>query len=87
MSKASRMHHSDEFGKGGSSSALVGFDAPMIGAASSIGVDGLTERESGVTPPPPPFTMKALVIGLVVMFLAGVVGLTLLMQFGPKLAH
>jgi hypothetical protein len=77
MPKASRMHHADEFGRIGSS-ALSGTDAPMIGAAAAIVVDGLTERESGGTPPPPPVTVSAIAVGLVVLFLAGVVAVPLL---------
>lgn len=89
MSKASRMHHSDEFGKPASgvisrSNALSFFSRRSIGAPSTITLDAITERESGVTPPPPPFTMKALVIGLVVVFVMGTTLLVLLMQFGPQ---
>ena len=82
MSKASRTHHGDEFGKSGRN-ALVGCDGPLIGAASTIALDALVERESGATPPPPPFTIRALVIELVVMFLVGVAALVLLLQYAP----
>ena len=90
MSKASRTHHSDEFGKPASgamsgSNASSIFSRRSIGAPSAIRIDALVERESGVTPPPPPFSMKALVIGLVVAFLIGIAILGLLMVFGPQL--
>lgn len=84
MTKASRMHHGDEFGKPGSS-AVSGLDGPVIGAASAIVVDGLAERESGKTPPPPPVSLKALGIGLAVMFVLGVLTLTVLLRFVPVL--
>jgi len=71
-----RLHNADEFGKSGASASIIGLHAPIIGAASSILVDGITERESGVTPPPPPLSMRAIVVGLIVMFLVGAVGLT-----------
>jgi len=73
MTKASRMHHGDEFSKSASGGGIIGLDAPMIGAAASIAVDALTERESGVTPPPPPISVKALGIIFAVMFVLGVV--------------
>ena len=46
-------------------------------------LDGITERESGVTPSPPPISVKALVIGLGVLFLVGVVIMIVLMVYGP----
>lgn len=70
MSKSSRAHTSEEFGKPGSS-ALSGMDAPMIGAAASIFTDALTEQESGATPSPPAITVRMVVIALVVMFAFG----------------
>jgi hypothetical protein len=88
MPKASRTHHSDEFGKPASgvvsgSSAMSAFGRRSVGTASAITLDGITERESGVTPPPPPISVKALVIGLAVMLLAGIVIMIVLMQYGP----
>ena len=77
MSKASRPHSSDEFGKSGSSS-LSGLDAPMIGASSSILIDAIAERESGVTPPPPAISVRAVVVALILLFLVGVTGVTVL---------
>lgn len=71
MSRRSHGHDSNEFGKP-SSSSLTGLDAPLIGAPSSIIVDGINERESGVTPPPPAITIKTLVATLVIMFMLGV---------------
>jgi len=81
------MHHADEFGKPASgvvsaNSALLS-SRRSIGTPSAITLDGIAERESGITPPPPPFSMRALVIGLAVMFLVGLVVLGLLMRFGP----
>lgn len=81
MPKPSRMHHGDEFGHSGSGSSTAGVDGPMIGAGALITLDGITERESGVTPPPPPVSVKALIIGFSVMFIAGVVGLILFMTY------
>ena len=74
----SHKHDGDESGRPRSGSALAGMDAPMIGAAALITIDGIVERESGVTPPPPPISVKALVIALIVMFLLGVALLTML---------
>jgi hypothetical protein len=81
MAKRSRQHTSDEFGKQGS--GLAGTDAPMIGAAGAIFSDALTERESGVTPPPPPISVRTFVLIFVVMFVIGVVSLILLQHFFP----
>jgi hypothetical protein len=72
MSEGSRTHHGDEFGKSGSGT-LRGLDAPLIGAPTTILLDGIVERESGETPPPPPVSVKAIVIVLVVMLLLGAV--------------
>jgi len=83
MPKKSRTHGSEEFGRPGSSS-ISGLDAPMFGASSSIMVDALVERESGVTPPPPLISVKAIVIGLAVMFVIGVIGASLLLRTLPS---
>ena len=88
MPKPSRTHHSDEFGKPASgvvsgSSAMSAFGRRSVGAPSAITLDGITERESGVTPSPPPISVKAIVIGLSVMLLVGIVIMIVLMQFGP----
>ena len=69
---ASRRHHGDEFGQP-ASGKLTGLDAPFIGAPTGILIDGIVESESGRTPSPPPFSVKAAAIGLVVMFLLGLV--------------
>lgn len=67
-----------------SGSQMAGMDGPMIGAASAIVVDAISERESGATPPPPPVSVGALAIFFVGMFLVGLIGLILLMHFfGP----
>lgn len=88
MARPSRTHHADEFGKSGASASVIGANAPTIGAASMIAVDGIAERESGVTPPPPPISVRAIVIGLVVMFLLGVGGVAAMLTFAPQLfAH
>lgn len=81
MPKASRLHHADEFGEQPGRKGLSGFDPPMIGAASTIFVDGMTERESGQTPPPPPISVATLAIGFVVM---AVVGLAILFVVLPR---
>jgi hypothetical protein len=90
MPKASRVHHGDEFGKPASgtisgSYAISG--ARSLGIPSTVTLDGITERESGETPPPPPFSVKTLVIGLAVMFLVGVVAIVLLLQYSPVPLH
>jgi hypothetical protein len=92
VSKASRMHRSDEFGKPASgiisgSNASSLFGRRSVGAPSAIAIDALAERESGATPPPPPFSMRALVIGLTVVFLIGITILALLMEFGPQITR
>jgi hypothetical protein len=92
VSKASRRHSSDEFGRPPSgvtslSNAWSIFGRRSIGAPSEIAVDALVERESGVTPPPPPFSMRTMVIFLTVVFLVGITGLILLMAFGPQLTR
>ena len=88
MPKPSRMHHSDEFGKPASgvvagSSAKSAFGRRSVGAASAILVDGLVENESGVTPSPPPISMKTIVIWLGVMFAVGIAVMIVLMVWGP----
>jgi len=65
-----REHHSDEFGRVGSS-AVSGADAPTLGAPGMIIVDGMVEGESGVTPPPPTITVTMVAVALGVMFLFG----------------
>ena len=71
MTRPSREHSADEFGQP-ASTAMKGLDPPMIGAPSSILLDGIVENESGVTPPPPPISVRAAAIGLLVMFVLGV---------------
>lgn len=78
-----RQHGSDEFGRTSGRTAIGGFDPPMIGAGASITLDGIVERESGETPPPPPFSMRTAVIGLVVLFALGVVILTVATCMAP----
>lgn len=72
-----------EFGKSGSGSATAGMDGPTMGAAATILVDGIVERESGRTPGPPPVRLKTVIIGLVAMFLLGVGVALLLAGRGP----
>ena len=86
MSKKSRDHTSDEFGKtSGSGSPFAGLDGPMIGAAASILIDGIAERESGITPSPPPISVRTFVIIFVVMFVVGVVGTIVWLQVAPQI--
>jgi len=80
--KASRLHHSDEFGKV-SDGSIGGLDAPTIGAAGMIITAGITERESGVTPPPPSVSVRAVIIGLVVVLVLGLALLTVMIQRQP----
>ncbi|HEY5483739.1 MAG TPA: hypothetical protein VIK31_08005 [Propionibacteriaceae bacterium] len=80
MAGPSEDHHSNEFGRP-PSTGVKGLDAPMIGAATGITLDGIVERESGVTPPPPPISLKAFVIAFIVMFLVGAGMLTALHFF------
>jgi hypothetical protein len=83
MAKASRTHHSDEFGRPGSS-AVSGLNAPTIGAPAMITLAGITERESGVTPPPPPVSVKAMIIGLVIMLVLGLALLVTMIGTQPS---
>lgn len=85
MTKRSRRHSSEEFGKQGS--GLAGLDAPMIGAAGAIFSDALTERESGVTPQRPIISVRALAITFVVMFVLGLGGLWLMTRPHPESAE
>lgn len=62
------------FGQAASGSSVAGLDGPMIGAPSMVLVDGLVERESGQTPPPPGVSVKGLAIALLAMFLFGILG-------------
>jgi hypothetical protein len=77
MCRRSNRHDADGSGRPRSGSTLAGMDGPMIGAGALITIDGIVERESGATPPPPPISVKALVVALIVMFLLGVALLTL----------
>jgi nicotinamide mononucleotide transporter len=86
MKRSDRRHTGADFGKTSSAGGqFSGMDGPMIGAAASILVDGIAERESGVTPPPPPVSVRTLAIVFAVMFIIGVVGLWLAMHFLPGL--
>ena len=71
MAKGDREHHADEFGRVGSA-AISGADAPTLGAPTMIMIDGIVERESGVTPPPPAISVKAIAIFLGIMILLGI---------------
>lgn len=92
MSKESRQHHADEFGKPASGVTSAGkvrslVDRRFFGDPSKVVLEGIDDNESGKTPPPPPFSMRALVIGLAVAFALGVGLLTLLMIYGPQFAR
>jgi hypothetical protein len=84
MPKASRMHHSDEFGKTGSGSSTAGLDGPVLGAPGMIIVDGITEAESGNMPARPPApspastTTIAIVLGVCLLIAAALVALLLI---------
>lgn len=82
MTKTADEHDSTEFGQP-SSHGIKGLDPPMIGAPVSIIIDGIVERESGVTPPPPLISVKAVVVALVVMVLLGIGILVLVTRFAP----
>lgn len=82
MARGGREHHSDEFGRVGSS-AVSGNDAPTLGAPGMIIVDGMVERESGVTPPPPTITVTMVAVALGVMFLFGVLAMFLIPRLLP----
>lgn len=85
MGRFWRRHSSEEFGKStGAGSPFAGLDGPMIGAPSSIIVDGIAERESGKTPGPPPFTLRTAIIVLVAMFVLGLIGAALIVHFTPS---
>jgi hypothetical protein len=77
----SRGHGASEFGRS-TASSIAGLDPPMIGASASIMIDGMVERESGATPPPPVVSVNAMIVGLIVMFLVGLA--LVFFVFGPK---
>lgn len=54
----------------------------MIGAPSAIIVDGIVERESGTTPPPPGVALKTVAVAVGIMFVLGLV--VLVGFFGSK---
>ena len=81
MTRGSRGHDSDSFGKPMSGS-LRGLNPPMIGAPSTIIVDGIVERESGTTPPPPGVTLRTVAVVIGIMFVLGM--LVLVGFFGSK---
>jgi hypothetical protein len=70
-SKDSREHSADEFGRVGSA-CIRGVEAPTIAAPTLIMIDGIVERESGATPPPPAISVKAIAIVLGIMLVSGV---------------
>lgn len=70
MVKRDRQHTADEFGRVGSAS-IRGAEMPEMAAPTLIIIDGMVERESGVTPPPPAITVKAIAITLIIMLLIG----------------
>jgi hypothetical protein len=80
--RPSSEHNSDEFGQM-PSQAIKGLDPPMIGAASSITLDGIVERESGATPSPPVVSVRAIVIALVVMATVGLAILAIVPVVSP----
>jgi hypothetical protein len=82
MAKASREHTSEEFGQL-PSSGMKGLDLPMIGAPTLITLDGIAEREAGVTPTPPLFPMWVLVVSLAVMVVVGLAILIIVPQVSP----
>jgi hypothetical protein len=71
VSRRSREHTSDEFGKPGLGPAAAIGDRGL-GAASGVLVDGLVERERGVTPGPG-VSSRTITIGLLVMVVVAVV--------------
>jgi hypothetical protein len=71
MAKETREHTAEEFGKGTSGGIRV-FDPPMIGAPTSILIDGLVERESGHTPSSWSVSVTGIVVFLVAMLAIGV---------------
>lgn len=62
-------HGSTELGR--EPSAIIGIDAPNIGSPANVTLAGIVERESGVTPAPPPVSVRAVVIALVAMLVIG----------------
>jgi hypothetical protein len=92
VSKGSRQHHANESGKPASGVTSAGKVRPLVdrrffGDPSKVVLDGVDDSGSGKTPPPPPFSMRALVVGLSIAFVLGVGLLTLLMIYGPRFAH
>ena len=57
----------------------------MIGAPSTILLDGLVEQESGKTPGPPAIGIKAIAITLLVMFVLGLALAFFALRMQPQL--
>lgn len=82
MTRHVREHDSDSFGKPMSGS-LTGLNPPMIGAPSAIIVDGIVERESGSSPPPPSIKLRAVALVVGVMFVLGLLVAVALLRPHP----
>jgi hypothetical protein len=82
MKKRRGEHTSAEFGQM-PSGGIKGLDAPMIGAPVSLTLDGIVERESGVTPDPPVVSVKAMLIVLGIMLVLGILLVTLVPILSP----
>lgn len=78
-----RQHSADEFSRTTGSTSITGLDAPTIGAAGMILVDGITEDELGATPPPPPISVRQIAVAVGVLFVIGVLLLSMLMLRRP----
>ena len=74
-----KRHSADDFGQSPVGS-MRGLDPPMVGASSTIMLDGLVEEESGKTPPPPTISVRAVVIAVVGMLVLGLLLLLLITQ-------
>ena len=70
MTKKSRTHSADEFGRTDAGSSIRSRIGDM-GAPSRILLDARVERESGKTPAPPTVSMRTIVIVLVAMVIIG----------------
>ncbi|MHB1452040.1 MAG: hypothetical protein ACYCXR_09500 [Coriobacteriia bacterium] len=81
MKRGTHEHDSDSFGKP-TSGSLRGLNPPMIGAPSAIIVDGIVERESGATPPPPAVTLRTVAVVIGSMFVVGL--LVAVLFLGPR---
>ena len=68
-----KAHTGEEFGRPPSSQMVSASTVPgRMAATTQVILDGVVERESGVTPAPPRISIKTIFLVLVALFLIGV---------------